>query len=296
VVSVPNAGNRALREDRCLNLWAKACAVLTFRNYGIDVPSPVPKHLRTDAEHRLVPRRLRDHVCDLDVMRPEGYVVFNHGPRHAARFAPGLPTTLIGIAGTEDVGDPMAGTGTLAHETGLPLHLNDLDDRMAYYFEPLRDRCTLSHKPADQLDWQVGALVFSPPYYPKTDRTRACAHNDAKRGPVVGFRDSYDCDHPQFIGNPGGVNAIRTYREQMTTVYGHLAALAPRMIVVTKNWTRLGTEMRLDLDTILMAMETGKWKPVARHGWQPPPSLWARYNHKRGGMILVEDVLVFEGV
>lgn len=65
------------------------------------------------------------------------------------------------------------------------------------------------------------------------------------------------------------------------------------MIVVTKNWTRLGVEMRLDLDTILTAQSVG-WACRARHGWAPPQSLWNRYNERRGGGVQVEDVLLFE--
>lgn len=66
------------------------------------------------------------------------------------------------------------------------------------------------------------------------------------------------------------------------------------MIVVTKNWTRLGVELRLDHDTILMCQEAG-FRLVERHGWVPPPSLWSRYNASRGGGVQIEDVLMFEG-
>lgn len=65
------------------------------------------------------------------------------------------------------------------------------------------------------------------------------------------------------------------------------------MVVVTKNWTRLGVEMRLDLDTILMARDAG-WRCTGRHGIVPRPSLWAKYNAQRGGGVAIEDVLMFE--
>lgn len=78
----------------------------------------------------------------------------------------------------------------------------------------------------------------------------------------------------------------------MTRVFAYLTNVCHRMIVVTKNWTRLGVELRLDLDTILMAQSVG-WKCIERHGWEPPPSLWARFNAARGGGVSIEDVLVF---
>ena len=37
----------------------------------------------------------------------------------------------------------------------------------------------------------LAVMAFSPPYYPRTDRATPNAHDDAKRGRVVGFRDSY---------------------------------------------------------------------------------------------------------
>lgn len=136
--------------------------------------------------------------------------------------------------------------------------------------------------------------VFSPPYYPKADRRRAAAHDDAKRGKVVGFRDDYGYAHPDAIGNPGGVDAIATYRHQMTDVYAHMTRVCERMVVVTKNWTRLGVELRLDVDTILMAKCAG-WRIVARHGWRPAPSLWMRFNAQRDSIKTdVEDILIFE--
>lgn len=255
--------------------------------------SPVPKHLRTDDEIALIDPELREHVIDL-VVDPVR-VDLPAGPAHRAKFAPGLATRLVQIAGTESVGDPMAGSGMLAWETGLPhVGLNDLDRGLAPYLDPL---AALGHEvtygPASRVPWQREAIITSPPYYPRTDRRKPNAHDDAKRGPVVGFRDSYNGDHPAFIGNPGGVNAILTYREQMTDVYAHLSFVADRMVVVTKNWWRLGVELRLDLDTILMAEDVG-WRCVERHGWEPPPSLWARYNSKRGGFPQIEDVLVFD--
>lgn len=253
--------------------------------------SPVPKHLRTDDEHADVAAHLRDHVVDLQVNKANGVRIPGAG-NHRAKYAPGLATVLTDLARTESIGDPMCGTGMLAWETGKSCALNDIDAGMARFLEPLKPKSRVTYLPATQIPWQVETCIFSPPYYPKADRRRPCAHDDAKRGPVVGFRDSYDGSHPDFIGNPGGVNAILVYRQQMTAVYAHLRSVCDRMIVVTKNWTRLGLEMRLDLDTILMAQSVG-WKCTNRHGWIPPQSLWSRFNEQRGGGVTVEDVLVF---
>ena len=254
--------------------------------------SPVPRHLRRDDEYEAIPDCLLDHVTDLEVDRSHGVDMPGSGV-HRAKYAPGLATALLKIAGTESVGDPMAGTGTLARETGLPLALNDIDPGMLQFLNPLAQiGCEVSCGPATEIAWRRDVCIFSPPYYPKADRCKPAAHNDAKRGPVVGFRDSYSGDHPKFIGNPSGVNAILHYRQQMTDVYAHLRSVCGRMIVVTKNWTRLGVEMRLDLDTILMAESVG-WRCQERHGWQPVPSLWSRFNAARGGGVAVEDIMVF---
>lgn len=261
--------------------------------------SPVPKHLVSDAEIAVIPDRLRDHVVDLDVDASRG-VKIPGARHHRAKFAPGLSLALVEIAGTSSIGDPMAGTGMLAWETSLPMALNDIDTGMAEFLDPLKSNgCEVTYGPATAVEWWREACVFSPPYYPRTDRRRPNAHDDSKRGPVVGFRDSYTADHPETIGNPGGVDAILLYRKQMTAVYTHLHKVCRRMVVVTKNWTRLGVELRLDLDTILMAERTG-WKCVSRHGFVPRPSLWSRFNAERGrrqgrvGMVGVEDILVFE--
>ena len=251
--------------------------------------SPVPKHLRADDEYAAIPAELLDHRYSLEVDAANGVAAPGIGA-HRAKYAPGLATALMEIAETDDVGDPMAGTGTLARETGKPVALNDIDAAMAQFWPT---GCETSIGPATEIKWRREVCIFSPPYYPKADRCKPCAHNDAKRGPVVGFRDSYSSDHPQFIGNPGGVNAILKYRQQMTAVYDHLTSVCDRMIVVTKNWTRLGVEMRLDLDTILMAESVG-WVCVDRYGWKPKASLWSRFNTKRGGGVTVEDVLVFK--
>jgi hypothetical protein len=254
--------------------------------------SPVPKHLRREDEYAGIPDGLLDHVINMNVDRSHGVDVPGIGA-HRAKYAPGLATALLRLAGTDNVGDPMAGTGTLARETGLPLALNDIDPGMLQFLNPLAEiGCEVSCKPATEITWRRDVCVFSPPYYPKADRCKPAAHNDAKRGPVVGFRDSYSGSHPEFIGNPSGVNAILHYREQMTRVYRHLRSVCGRMIVVTKNWTRLGVEMRLDLDTALMAQSVG-WTFEERHGWQPSPSLWSRFNATRGGGVAVEDILVF---
>lgn len=253
--------------------------------------SPVPKHLRTDDEHAGIP--LRDHVITLKVDASDGVNVPGSGA-HRAKFAPGLSTVLMELAGTKSVGDPMCGTGMLAWETGVPVALNDIDPGMRVFTTPLRKwGCEITHVPATKIKWRRDVCVFSPPYYPRTDRRRPNAHDDSKRGPVVGFRDSYAFDHPEFVGNPGGTDAILTYRRQMTGIYEHLTNVCGRMIVVTKNWTRLGVELRLDLDTILMAESVG-WRCIARHGWEPPPSLWSRFNRQRGGGVQIEDVLIFE--
>jgi hypothetical protein len=264
------------------------------------VVSPVPKHLRTEAECASIPAALREHVCDLALDASKG-VKIPGSQHHRAKFPPGLATELVKIAGTVHVGDPMAGTGTLAWETGLPtVALNDIDRGMSQFLQPLARRgCTVTYRPATDIPWKRDACIFSPPYYPRTDRCVPNAHDDAKRGPVVGFRDCYNSDHPAAIGNPGGVNAILRYRAQMTDVYGALCTQCDRMIVVTKNWMRLGVELRLDLDTILMAQSVG-WRLTERHGFEAKPSLWARFNADRGkrqgrtGMVNVEDVLVFD--
>lgn len=253
--------------------------------------SPVPKHLTTDEDHKAIAARFLNHVSDIRVSAPSTKA--RPTGRHRAKYAPGLATALLKLAGTKDVGDPMAGTGMLAWETGVDAALNDIDPTMSEFIAPMSNRCEVSYLPANMIQWSRGTCIFSPPYYPKTDRRKPCAHNDNKRGPVVGFRDAYDCDHPAFIGNPGGVNAIAHYRQQMTDVYRHLlTSVCGRMIVVTKNWTRLGVEMRLDLDTILMAEGVG-WTCTARHGWTPPQSLWSRFNEQRGGGVLIEDITVF---
>jgi hypothetical protein len=250
--------------------------------------SPVPKYLRTPAEHRLVPAKFRQHCNELTVDPADGVRV--EGARsHPAKFAPGLATVLLRLAASRSVGDPMAGTGMLAHETDAIVALNDIDCGMAKLWRPLKKRgCEMSFLPADRLAWHREVCVFSPPYYPRTDRQRPNAKPD-----YVGFSDTYRGQGGGFIGNPGGVEAIRVYREQMTRVYAHLAGHCGRMIVVTKNWMRLGVELRLDLDTILMAQEAS-WRIVGRHGFEPPPSLWSRFNARRGGMVQVEDILVFE--
>lgn len=256
--------------------------------------SPVPKYLRSEAEHKTITRALRTHRVDLKVNRNLAVTIPKAG-KHRAKYAPGLASALVAIAGTKSIGDPMAGTGMLAWETGIPMALNDIDISMNEFLEPLRERgCHITNSPADGIEWHREVCIFSPPYYPRTDRRRPNAHDDAKRGPVVGFRDSYSCSHPSFVGNPGGSGAIRLYRDQMTAIYDHLRqTVCSRMIVVTKNWTRLGTELRLDLDTILMAQSVG-WKCTTRHGWRPPQSLWSRFNADRGGGVTIEDVLIFE--
>lgn len=260
--------------------------------------SPVPKHLRSENDHKLIAPKFRVHVADLVVDPSNGIKVPGSG-KHRAKFAPGLATELVKLAGSTSIGDPMAGTGMLCWETGKPCALNDINAGLAQFLGPLtRFGAEVTYVPAHTVPWSREVCIFSPPYYPRTDRKRPNAHDDEKRGPIVGFRDAYDCDHPDFIGNPGGVDAILMYREQMTRVYSHLKEVCGTMIVVVKNWMRLGVELRLDLDTILMAHDAG-WEIVGRHGWQPPPSLWARFNADRGGkqgrngMVLVEDVLVF---
>lgn len=257
--------------------------------------SPVPKHLRTDAEHATIRACLREHVVDLKVDRRNGVDVPGSGA-HRAKFAAGLSTVLYELAGSEHIGDPMCGTGMLSWENGRAMALNDINPTMERFLKPLTKwGCEVRYEPASTLEWDrdVEVCIFSPPYYPRTDRRKPNAHDDEKRGPVVGFRDSYEgTEHPEFVGNPGGVEAILTYREQMTAIYRNLGNQCERMIVVTKNWTRLGVELRLDLDTILMAESVG-WECVERHGWEPPPSLWSTFNQRRGGGVQIEDVLVF---
>ena len=79
--------------------------------------SPVPKHLRSADEYAIIPACLRDHIIDLSVDRSRGVNVPGSG-KHRAKFSPGLASVLLDLAGTDDVGDPMCGTGMLAWETG----------------------------------------------------------------------------------------------------------------------------------------------------------------------------------
>lgn len=254
--------------------------------------SPVPKHLREDGEYLGIPPHLLAHVTDVAVDSTKGVGVIGTA-RRMAKYAPGLASALMEFARSRSVGDPMAGTGTLARETGINVALNDIDLGMSEFLSPLAAKgCEVSYLPATQIAWRRDVCIFSPPYYPRTDRKVANAHDDSKRGPVVGFRDSYSCQHPELIGNPGDVGALLRYHDQMTAVYLHLMAVCDRMIVVTKNWTRLGTELRLDLDTILMAQSVG-WECFERHGWKPTVSLWSRYNAQRGSSVQIEDILVF---
>lgn len=265
------------------------------------MPSPVPRHLRSADEALRLPAALREHVIDMVVQPPmplfHGAPVSVTGPPHRAKFRPGQATALMGLVGAGAVvGDPMAGSGTLAAETGRPCRLNDLDPAM---FPRLRQIAkavggVATCGPANAVPWTAEAVVFSPPYYPRTDRRRPAAHR-AERGAVVGFRDCYDHHGDHMIGNPAGANGILSYRDAMRRIFAHMreGVGAKRMVLVVKNWTRLGVELRLDLDTLLTAMEAG-WVPVARHGWKCTPSLWARYNQSRGGGVQVEDVLVLD--
>jgi len=234
---------------------------------------------------------LRDHVSDLTVVpvRPEA-------SPHPAKYAPGLATALLSLAGTVDVGDPFAGTGRLAEETRQPVALNEIDSKWFPILTGLKGTlgCEVSFGDARSVPWTRDTLIFSPPYYPRTDRRRMASHDDSKRGKVVGYRSGYGgAAIDGFIGDPAGADGIITYRNAMREVFSALRRNGRRMLVVVKNQTRAGVELRLDLDTILTAQEAG-WTCTARHGWEPKPSLWARYNLRRGTGVAVEDVLVFE--
>lgn len=93
------------------------------------MPSPVPKHLRTEAEVREIPRHLREHVVDLRPDPSKAVKVPGAG-RHRAKFAPGLSSALLELAHSDSIGDPMAGTGMLSWETGVPMALNDIDEEL----------------------------------------------------------------------------------------------------------------------------------------------------------------------
>jgi hypothetical protein len=257
--------------------------------------SPVPKHLRTKSEEKSIPLKLRRHKIGL---RVNSKIKTENCP-HPAKYAPGLATALLKFAGVENVADPMAGSGRLASETGAKIKLNEPDLR---WFDWLMkcNKCKISCCDARNLpSWFVAdTFIFSPPYYPRTDRRKLAAHNDQKRGKVVGYRSGYgylngDSHVDYLIGDPGGADGILKYRTDMREIYNVLSKRAKRMILVVKNQTRLGVELRLDLDTILTANEAG-WVCTNRTGWEPPPSLWARYNLERGTGVEVEDVLVFE--
>jgi hypothetical protein len=200
------------------------------------------------------------------------------------------------LAGTDNVGDPFAGTGRLAEETGKAVALNEIDPKWFPLLERLRDAlgCEVSFGDARNIPWKRDTLIFSPPYYPRTDRRKLAAHDDAKRGKAVGYRSGYGGgDLEGFIGDPAGVDGITTYRDAMRDVFTALKKNGRRMFVIVKNTTRLGVELRLDIDMILTAQEAG-WTCTGRHGWEPKPSLWNRYNLKRGTGVSIEDVLVLE--
>lgn len=189
----------------------------------------------------------------------------------------------------------MAGSCRLAEEgASTRIALNELDRK---WWGVLREYEKIGHEVsyvnAMDIEWKREWVIFSPPYYPRTDRRKLAAHNDNKRGSVVGYRTGYGCAVDNFIGDPAGVNGIVIYRNQMRKIYKHMRAVASCMILVTKNWTRLGTELRLDLDTILTAEEAG-WECVGRHGWIPPGSHWAKFNRSRNTGVEVEDILIFE--
>lgn len=259
--------------------------------------SPVPRNLRSKDEVKAIPLNFRDHRTDLIVKPPSCLPCKVAASRHPAKYLPGLPTALIHLAGTDNVGDPMAGTGRIAEETGLgTIALNDIDPRWRSNLDKLRAAlgCEVSIGDATRIQWQRDVLIFSPPYYPRTDRKKQASHDDEARGSVVGFRTGYGCDEEGFIGDPSGVNGILIYRNAMRRVFLSLLSSGRRMILISKNWTRLGTELRLDLDLIITAGEAG-WVISGRTGWEPRKSLWARYNASRGtpgGS--VEDVLVFD--
>ena len=257
------------------------------------MPSPPPRGLVTADEVAHLPAALRDHRTTLCVRPPARPLA--PAAWHRAKYQPGLATALLDLAGTASVGDPFAGTGRFFEETQVAGGAaNDLDPRCADAIRALGvPGLEVTNLPADRTPWHRDALIFSPPYYPRTDRCQPNAHDDGKRGPVVGFRDSYGCSDPAFVGNPAGVEGIYRYREAMRAVYAHLRACGTRMVVVTKNWVRKGVELRLDWDTILMAEAAG-WHPVRRTGWEPPQSLWSKFNQARGGMVTVEDVLIFD--
>lgn len=253
--------------------------------------SPVPRYLRSTDEEHTIPLAIRNHKSTLIVRSKR-----SNGPRdHPAKYAPGLATALVSLAGTDSIGDPFAGVGTLASETQLPAALNDIDPRWRQYLLDLHSDigCEVTFVNATAIPWYRDTLIFSPPYYPRTDRLRQASH-PIRRGSVVGYRTGYSSANIEdFIGEPAGASGILTYRNQMRIVYAHLKYHTRRMIVVVKNQTRLGVELRLDLDTILTTKEVG-WRCTHRDGWEPPPSLWARYNLSRGTGVAVEDVLTFE--
>jgi hypothetical protein len=247
--------------------------------------------LRTNKESEAIDSKFREHIADLIVNPVKKLSSF----RHPAKYQSGLPTALVELAKSPSIGDPMAGSGRLVEETEKPFYLNDIDPKCYLKLKQLSEiyGSTVTCDDVRNLMWQCDVMIFSPPYYPRTDRKKPNHHNDEKRGAVVGFRDTYGIELDGFIGEPGGVDAILSYRNAMREIYAKLLKHSEKMIVVTKNWTRLGVELRLDWDTILTASEVG-WKITDRHGWIPNQSLWSRFNQSRNTGVTVEDVLVFE--
>lgn len=135
--------------------------------------SPVPKHLTTDDDHAAIFPRWLNHVVDLRVDPSNGVKTPGAGS-HRAKYAPGLATALLNLAGTDSVGDPMAGTGTIARETGIAAALNDLDAGMAKFLDPLRAAGPARMTTPSAGRWSGSATAIQP-IIPPSSVTRAAS-------------------------------------------------------------------------------------------------------------------------
>jgi hypothetical protein len=209
-----------------------------------------------------IPSRLTDHRVDLTVTPVED----NSPVPWGTHFASGLPSVLVDRFGDGLIGDPFAGSGRLAWETERPMWLNDNNRRNRKHLDPTVEfGCVVSYDNAASLSWCVDTLISQPPLQPDVYTWSTAEHA-----------------------------VITSYRDSMAATYRSVSRCAPRMVLVVRNWWRLGHEVRFDLETIALA-ELSHWRCVDRHGWQLPATRpLSRRAGNRNTSPLVEDVLVFE--